>query len=307
MKRKFFSIFFALVLVLSFSLVTAVPVAGQEPETLNVAPFILYQEGSGVPEWSTESAHSGTYSVKLKAPEPADYAKVKMAISGAFSSFTAPSFYYKISSEAVRSTRDTLESEGLTRDTATFTDGGYLSPYPVIHISDGTTHHWIIGQLWAEDTQVDWTEWDNTQASHVYDEAYWHDDTGAQVGNMHSLSYWTDYYSTYDVVDVGIGLGSFGAEAPETMTLQSAYVDSLTINTTTYDLEEPEYTSIQEAVNAANPAGGDTIIVAAGTYELSTKLSIDKPLSLLGPNAGINPNTETRVDEAVLIPGSSRS
>ena len=45
--------------------------------------------------------------------------------------------------------------------------------------------------------------------------------------------------------------------------------------------------SIQAAVNAAASAGGDTVIVAAGTY--NERLSIGKALTLLGAQAGVDP------------------
>lgn len=54
---------------------------------------------------------------------------------------------------------------------------------------------------------------------------------------------------------------------------------------------------IQQAINAATPGG--TITVAAGTYNEGSIL-VNKPLTLDGPNAGINPNTGTRVAEAIL-------
>ncbi|MBA7553624.1 hypothetical protein ES705_46218 [subsurface metagenome] len=188
--------------------------------------------------WSTEEAYSGIYSVKLTASTFNDYAKVKIPISGEFSSFVAPSFYYKISDYAILTTEDIGGIWPIYVRAGETVASGYLSPFPVIHIFDGSEEHWIIGQPWAESTPVDWTLWDNTQASTVYSEALWHDEgvfdypptEGGQVG-WGTLSYWTDHYSTYDVVDVGIGLGSFAVTGR-----QSAYVDDLTINGFTYNL-----------------------------------------------------------------------
>jgi len=69
MKRKIFSVLLALVLVLSFSLVTAVPAAAQDemPDAM-VFPFELGGKAVGnyVAEWSTAQVKSGSSSVHLK-------------------------------------------------------------------------------------------------------------------------------------------------------------------------------------------------------------------------------------------------
>jgi hypothetical protein len=48
------------------------------------------------------------------------------------------------------------------------------------------------------------------------------------------------------------------------------------------------YSTIQAAINAANPAGGDVIHVAAGLY--SERVIVDRPVTLLGATAAVNKN-----------------
>ncbi len=42
--------------------------------------------------------------------------------------------------------------------------------------------------------------------------------------------------------------------------------------------------SIQDAINSANPSGGDTVYVNSSVYTLTATLSIDRPLNLIGQN-----------------------
>jgi hypothetical protein len=63
------------------------------------------------------------------------------------------------------------------------------------------------------------------------------------------------------------------------------------------------FTTIQLAINAANP--GDTILVDAGTYNES--VTVNKSVTLLGANAGVNPNTGTRGAETIVEPGPNSS
>lgn len=59
--------------------------------------------------------------------------------------------------------------------------------------------------------------------------------------------------------------------------------------------------TIQYAVDQAS--GGDTIAVAAGTY--AEQLTIDKGVTLLGPNAGVDPNAGSRGAEAIVDGGGA--
>jgi len=56
------------------------------------------------------------------------------------------------------------------------------------------------------------------------------------------------------------------------------------------------FNKIQDGINAVS-AGG-TVNVAAGTY--TERVDINKALTLKGPNFGIDPNTRTRVSEAII-------
>jgi len=61
--------------------------------------------------------------------------------------------------------------------------------------------------------------------------------------------------------------------------------------------------SIQRGVDVAD--SGDTVNVEAGTY--AENVLVNKSLSLLGPNAGIDPNTGARVAEAIIVPALTQT
>ena len=72
--------------------------------------------------------------------------------------------------------------------------------------------------------------------------------------------------------------------------------------TGTYYVGFNAFAKIQDGIEAL-PVNYGTVNVAAGTYV--EDVTIDRPMSLLGPNAGINPNTGSRVPEAVIRPATS--
>src|SRR5581483_5528897 len=57
-------------------------------------------------------------------------------------------------------------------------------------------------------------------------------------------------------------------------------------------------TTINGAIALANPAGGDTINVAAGTY--AELVVVNKPVTINGANASVNPCTGTRGPESIV-------
>ncbi len=61
------------------------------------------------------------------------------------------------------------------------------------------------------------------------------------------------------------------------------------------------FATIQEGVDNVDASG--TVNVGAGTY--TENVNVNKSVSLLGPNAGVDPNTGTRGAEAIVLPGAN--
>ena len=77
--------------------------------------------------------------------------------------------------------------------------------------------------------------------------------------------------------------------------------DSSALNVTTLGKQSGTSGRVQEGVDTVS-TGGD-VYVLAGTY--AENVVINQSVQLLGPNAGIDPNTGSRVAEAVIVPAIS--
>ncbi len=93
---------------------------------------------------------------------------------------------------------------------------------------------------------------------------------------------------------IGNTLSSNGVNTRNVGTFNGA---GIVVNTNT----GKSYCSIQSAIDAASV--GNTITVAAGTY--AEDIVVNKSLDIRGPNYGINPNTDSRVAEAIIVPATS--
>lgn len=63
------------------------------------------------------------------------------------------------------------------------------------------------------------------------------------------------------------------------------------------------FCSIQSAIDDTQTDNGDTIVITAGTY--IENLFLNKSLTILGPNQDINPNSGSRIAEAIIYPATS--
>ncbi len=89
---------------------------------------------------------------------------------------------------------------------------------------------------------------------------------------------------------------SIGADVVGDVTLYAHWTEKESkLPTVLYVGADKEYKNIAEALAACSK--GDTIILSAGTYEGAT---ITKTVTIKGPNADVNPNTDTRYAEAVI-------
>lgn len=209
--------------------------------------------------------------------------------------------------------------------------GSLYGPYFNIWVTDGAGHYAVIANEpsnaeWA-DSRWDVANWDflKTKTCKVYETPGWN--TGTSW--LHTLVGKTSGLTFEDVADLIISpppvayindpANAVGSGAPDEIGTSIArgfnwifgdtaanYISggdgfivnnySATANTVVNTTQGTAFTTIQAAVAAA--AAGDTINVGSGSY--SGNLTIDKALSLVGPNAGISAVTGTRLAEAEI-------
>ena len=301
MKRKIFSVLFALVLVLSFSLVTAVPAAAQT--TTYGTWYLAYSGTGGAAAWSTTQAHDDTYSAYLQSgTQTSSYGRVWKPADITLANITAVSFWHYLdsSSQLDHSSWPMFLEEG-----ETYSDGtGYFTPYVTLKITDGTTDHWLISQQFARDPDgtwaAGWEQWQMSDNAAEYPaasgmdpaEALWHDElwtddggtggSGAYPAGWEYLSYFQTTYSGYDVVELKVSVGDWA-----TTINQTAYVDDITVaaSTTQYAVEPrvfigaTPYGAIKTAIDAATT--GQTINVSSGTFRSSTSpIDVDEEVTI---------------------------
>jgi len=299
--RRFISILFALVLVLSFSLVAAVPAAvaanGPNPTfcTVNTSSFPMLTTPStkisigwerdpniaGDGFLGTDAVHVTTSVATL------DYAMVIVPTDFILGESTGISYWgYTVTDSQVKAPDEIF----LFLDTG---GDGAVDTLLTSHKPGG------LAEFYGT-----WDEWNSTDPVRLIKEGPGNEWHNATVN--YSVLVDPNNYSTARVLAIALTAGPSTAGTPVDI---DVYFDQLTVNgdvllnedTGTIDVPVPFLgqlaPSIQDAIDAALP--GTTITVAAGNYNEVVK--IDKPLTLLGARAGVDARTRTG-PESVIDP-----
>jgi len=290
LKHKIFNVLFALVLVLSFSLVMAVP-AGATGGVPNPTFATLDTDTGTTPSTEINIAwergtvkHSGTDAIHVTTTVATlDYAMVTVPTDFALSSTIPISYWGYTVAGDVRAPDEIflfLDINGdrtfdITGDDVILTSH---EPGPAASAWYSQWHDWTIDEPTNQ----------------------WHIVPGYVLVSL------ADYIDKgYTVLAIALTAGPSTTSGPVNV---DVYFDQLIVNgnvvldedTGFIDVPTPlvglPAPCIHDAVNAA--LAGDTILVAAGTYVGS--VYVWKPLTIQGANAGVNPVTESRGPESII-------
>lgn len=130
---------------------------------------------------------------------------------------------------------------------------------------------------------------------------YWGQSTGP-LGQIDPVTGWGNGAGTVDFMPYVTAPFHYGPDlvaVDDNWSTKSAG-DAVTLGSDSFIIGRNAFDTIPAGISAVT-AGG-TVNVAAGTY--TDGFSVNKALTLSGPNAAINPNTGARVPEAVLTLGA---
>ena len=276
MKTRIFSVILTLVLLLSMSLVTALPVSATGVDILNQTRLSAYGD-TIVAEWDTSTVYSGDYSAHLAVPDgTGNFANIVHMDIGDGDNVTLGSIDTIQFMEYLVSPGGSAEISAaviLFMSDETPPVEGSTSPWTGVEDNAITFHY---------DGETALGEWTTQDMS---DEG-WVGYLNSATETVEPLSYWKTNNPALVVAYVSVAAGEGDWSGYD------GYIDNVIVTTAegsdTY-LTEPRivngtgYNYIQEAIDAASPS--DTIDVAAGTY--IEDLDISTSIDLIGAGATI--------------------